>query len=41
MSFQEISDRLGLTKECIRQIKEKAMRKLRLFEGNEILRQYL
>ena len=41
MSFQEISDRLGLTKECIRQIKEKAMRKLRLYEGNEILRQYL
>lgn len=41
MSFQEISDRLGLTKECIRQIKEKAMRKLRLFEGNKILRQYL
>ena len=41
MSFQEISDRMGLTKECIRHIKEKAMRKLRLYEGNEILRQYL
>lgn len=41
MSFQEISDRMGLTKECIRQIKEKAMRKLRLYDGNEILRQYL
>ena len=41
MSFQEISDRMGLTKECIRQVKEKAMRKLRLYEGNEILRQYL
>jgi len=41
MSFQEISDRMGLTKECIRQIKEKAMRKLRLYEGNEVLRQYL
>ena len=41
MSFQEISDRMGLTKECIRQVKEKAMRKLRLYEGNEVLRQYL
>ena len=41
MSSQEISDRMGLTKECIRQIKEKAMRKLRLYEGNEVLRQYL
>lgn len=41
MSFQEISDRMGLTKECIRQVKERAMRKLRLYEGNEILRQYL
>lgn len=41
ISFQEISDRMGLTKECIRQIKEKAMRKLRLYEGNEVLRQYL
>ena len=41
MSFKEISDRMGLTKEYIRQIKEKAMRKLRLYEGNEMLRQYL
>lgn len=41
MSFQEISDRIGLTKECVRQIKEKAMRKLRLYEGSENLRQYL
>lgn len=41
MSFQEIGDRLGLTKECVRQLKEKAMRKLRLYEGSEVLRQYL
>lgn len=41
MSFQEIGDRMGLTKECIRQIKEKALRKLRLHDGNRILKQYL
>lgn len=41
MSFAEISDRLNLTKECIKQIKEKALRKLRLHDGNIILKQYL
>lgn len=41
MSFDEISDRMHLTKECIRQIKEKAMRKLRLYEGTEVLKQYI
>lgn len=41
MSFVEISDKLNLTKECIKQIKEKALRKLRLHDGNIILKQYL
>lgn len=41
MSFEEIGDRLHLTKECIRQIKEKAMRKLGLYEGTDILKQYI
>lgn len=41
MSFSEISRHLGLTNESIRQIKEKAMRKMRLYEGNSCLRQYL
>lgn len=41
MAFQEIGDRLGLTKECIRQVKEKALRKLRLYDGNILLKQYL
>lgn len=45
MAFDEIGDQMGLTKECIRQIKEKALRKLRLrrddsFAGN-LLKQYL
>lgn len=41
MSFSEISRNLNLTTESIRQIKEKAMRKLRLYEGNSYLKQYL
>lgn len=41
MSFQEIGDRMGIIKEGVRQIKEKAMRKLRLYDGSEVLRQYL
>lgn len=41
MSFQEIGDRMGLTKECIRQVKEKALRKLRLHDGNVVLKQYI
>lgn len=43
MSFDEIADYLGVTKECIRQVKEKAIRKMRLYDGslNETLKQYL
>lgn len=45
MSFEEIGNVMGLTKECIRQIKEKALRKLRLRRDDSSagynLKQYL
>lgn len=40
MTLQEISDSLGLTKECIRQTKEKAIRRLKLMDNSK-LRAYL
>lgn len=41
MTLQEIGDKLGLTRERVRQIKEKAVRKLRSNNKNQQLRSYL
>lgn len=41
MSLQDIGDKLGLTRERARQIKEKAIRRLKKSKRNEILKKYL
>jgi len=41
MTLEEIGDKLGLTRERVRQIKEKAIRRLRQGTRNKILRSYL
>ncbi|WP_111309372.1 sigma-70 family RNA polymerase sigma factor [Confluentibacter sediminis] len=41
MSLQEIGDAFGLTRERVRQIKEKAIRRLRRTSKNKILKTYL
>lgn len=41
MTLDEISEKFGLTRERVRQIKEKALRKLRGNENNKILKSYL
>ncbi len=40
LTLEEIGQRLGLTRERIRQIKEKALRKMRQSVGKELLRDY-
>ncbi len=40
MTLAEIGDRMGLTRERIRQIKERALRKLRRYSGNKVLQSY-
>ena len=39
--LEEIGDQLGLTRERVRQIREKAIRKLRAGSRNSLLRSYL
>lgn len=41
MTLEEISDKYGLTRERVRQIKEKAIRRLRHSTKNKLLRSYL
>ena len=41
MTLEEIGDRFGLTRERVRQIREKAIRKLRVANKESILRSYL
>jgi RNA polymerase primary sigma factor len=41
MTLEEIGDRFGLTRERVRQIREKAIRKLRNANKTGILRSYL
>jgi RNA polymerase primary sigma factor len=41
MTLEEIGDRFGLTRERVRQIREKAIRKLRIANKESILRDYL
>ena len=41
ISLEEIGDRLGLTRERVRQIKEKAIRRLRESTSSDLLRKYL
>lgn len=41
MSLEEISEKFGLTRERVRQIKEKALRKLRSAEKSKMLKTYL
>jgi RNA polymerase primary sigma factor len=41
MTLEEIGDRFGLTRERVRQIREKAIRKLRVANKTSILRSYL
>ena len=41
MTLEEIGDKFGLTRERVRQIKEKAIRRLRNNEGNKLLKAYL
>ena len=41
MTLEEISDKLGLTRERVRQIKEKAIKKLRLDSRSKLLKSYL
>ena len=40
MTLEAIGQQLGLTRERIRQIKEKALRKMRQSAGKEILKDY-
>jgi len=41
MTLEEIGERFGLTRERVRQIREKAIRKLRTGRRNSLLRDYL
>jgi RNA polymerase primary sigma factor len=41
MTLEEIGDKFGLTRERVRQIKEKAIRRLRTNAKNKILKSYL
>ena len=41
VTLEEIGDRFGLTRERVRQIKEKAIRRLRHNTKNKILKSYL
>lgn len=41
LTLEEIGDRFGLTRERVRQIKDKAIRKLRVANKNSLLRSYL
>ena len=41
MTLEEIADRFGLTRERVRQIKEKAIRRLRNNTKNKLLKSYL
>ena len=41
MSLEEIGDKFGLTRERVRQIREKAIRKLRSTSRSNILKTYL
>ena len=41
MTLEEIGERFGLTRERVRQIREKAIRKLRLSNRDSLLRSYL
>ena len=41
MTLEEIADRFGLTRERVRQIKEKALRRLRSTSRSAILKSYL
>jgi len=41
MTLEEIGQKFGLTRERVRQIKEKAIRRLRHVSKNKLLRSYL
>ena len=41
MTLEEIGETFGLTRERVRQIREKAIRKLRAGSRNSLLRSYL
>ena len=41
MTLEEIGDKFGLTRERVRQIKEKAIRRLRTNSKNKLLKGYL
>ena len=41
MTLEEIGDKYGLTRERVRQIKEKALRRLRENTNNKLLRSFL
>ncbi len=41
MTLEEIGERFGLTRECVRQIKEKAIRRLRHTSRSKLLKSYL
>jgi RNA polymerase primary sigma factor len=41
MTLEEIGNKYGLTRERVRQIKEKCIRRLRGYTKNEILKAYL
>ena len=41
MTLEEIGDQFGLTRERVRQIKEKAIRRLRNNSKNKLLKVYL
>jgi RNA polymerase primary sigma factor len=41
MSLEEIGNKYGLTRERVRQIKEKAIRRLRNITNNDLLKSYL
>jgi len=41
MTLEEIGDKFGLTRERVRQIKEKAIRRLKTSNKNDLLKSYL
>jgi RNA polymerase primary sigma factor len=41
MTLEEIGDEFGLTRERVRQIKEKAIRRLKQSNKNDLLKSYL